>query len=46
MRYVKKYRRAEQATDGNMAHAHRMLDTYGHKRTQNVQYLLLFLGKK
>ena len=33
---VEKYFRAGQATDGNMAHAHCMLDTYGYKHTLRV----------
>ena len=33
---VEKYCRAGQATDGNMAHAHCMPDTWLHPRTQAV----------
>ena len=32
----KKYCRAGQATDDNMAHAHCMLDTYGYKNTLRI----------
>jgi hypothetical protein len=38
----KKYCRAWQATDDNMAHAHCMLNTEAYKYIQVVQYLLLF----
>jgi len=33
---VEKYCRAGQATDGNMAHAHCMLDTWGYKHTLTI----------
>ena len=33
---VEKYCRARQATDGNIAHAHCMLDTWGYKHTLRI----------
>jgi hypothetical protein len=39
---VEKYCRARQATDDKTAHVHCMLDTYGYKYTQIVEYSLFF----
>jgi len=39
---VEKYRRAEQATDDNMARAHCMLDTQGYKYTHRNATLIAF----
>jgi hypothetical protein len=36
MRYVEKYCRAGQATDGNMAHTHFMMNTAGYKQTHSI----------
>jgi len=38
----KKYCRAGQVTDDNMAHAHCMLDDSGYKHTNNDEYLFAF----
>ena len=38
---VKKFYRAGQATDENMAHAHYMLDIYGYKRTHSEYVILI-----
>jgi hypothetical protein len=37
----KKYCRAGQATDDNMAHAHFMLDTWGYKHTLSEYVILI-----
>jgi len=43
---VKKYIRAGQATDGNVAHAHFMLDNWGYKHTLRMSNNYLFSNVK